>query len=113
MRIVRIRRGCFRWSSVMRIVRIRRCPTNTPPLVCCASHRSQADTVRRFGVVMAVTVKNTVFLMTPCSLMKISEPAASIVRTEYCLFGCNAVQSSGHLWTFTRNVLPLFVEQKM
>jgi len=113
MRIVRIRRGWFRWSSVVRIVRVRRYPRNTPPLVWCASHPIQVGTVRRFWVVTVVTVKNTVFLMTPCSLMKISETAASIVRTEYCLFGCNAVLSSGHLWTCTRNVLPLFSEQKM
>jgi len=83
----------------MRIVRIRRYPTNTPPLVCCASHPSQVGTVRHFGIVTVMTVKNTGFLMTPCNLMKISEPAAFIVRTEYCLFGCNFVQSSGHLWT--------------
>lgn len=97
----------------MRIVRIRRYPTNTLPRVCRLCHPSQVGTVRRFGVVTAVTVKNTVFLMTPCILMRISETAASIVRTEYCLSGCNAVQSSGYLWAFTRDVLPLFSDQKM
>jgi hypothetical protein len=79
-------------------------------LLCQLSKSSKDSTTLR--VVRAVTVKNAVFLMTPCSLLKMSEPAASIVRTEYCLFDYNAVQSGGHLWTCTRNVLRLFSEEK-